>query len=186
MSAKVYQLKLEAEESVGTIFSTRNYEQFKLLKENRDITNVNGLKRSITKHGLLMPILVNETFEIIEGQHRFLACKSLKVPIHYIVRKGATKDMIIPINVDRRSWGYKDYLKYYQDNSNYTRLSSFMAEWGVSLNVVTAILYTNDCGADFALPFKKGTFLFGPEQIKTCESVMARLLEIGKDRKSVV
>lgn len=74
-------------------YKTTDYDKFKALQDfesavEKQSSRFKGLAKSIKELGLLQPILVNENFEIIDGNHRFEACKSLQVPIWYILSEG--------------------------------------------------------------------------------------------------
>lgn len=68
---------------------TSNYSRFKHLNGNRNIVepHLRRLIKSIQENGWLenSPVLVNQKYEIIDGQHRFEACKTLGLPIEYMV-----------------------------------------------------------------------------------------------------
>ena len=71
------------------ITSTNNYDQFVLLGNNRDVRegHVKAIMRSLEKNGnwtLRRPIDVNESFHVIDGQHRLEACTRLGIPVGYI------------------------------------------------------------------------------------------------------
>lgn len=119
------------------VYSTTDYDKFSFFDENRNInpSHVENLKKSIKTLGLLRaPILVNENFEIIEGQHRFEACKELDIPIEYIKGTGYNTEHIQALNNCVRKWtmdnflelfcakGYTEYLKLkkYKENNNLT------------------------------------------------------------------
>lgn len=55
---------------------------------NKNIIHLSRLKKSISENYLFTVIIVNEKYEIIDGQHRFECVKELKLPLHYIVCKG--------------------------------------------------------------------------------------------------
>ena len=86
------------------ILKTLNYSQFKFIKGNRAINDrhVNGLVKSMEKNGLIMnPSCVNEKSEIIEGQHRLMACEILNLPYYYYVVPGATINDVTILNQNR-------------------------------------------------------------------------------------
>ena len=62
---------------------TRNYDRFKFVESNRDINdnNVNKIEQSILEIGIQVPIVVNDNYEIIEGQHRFVALRRNKLVV---------------------------------------------------------------------------------------------------------
>ena len=67
------------------IFSTKNYDSFTPIDENRVIINshLKSLKEAIRLRdlGKSVPIIVNDKGEIFDGHHRFLARKELNLPI---------------------------------------------------------------------------------------------------------
>lgn len=84
---------------VPEINKTMDYNKFKFADFNRDISksNVNKLKKeyNIKNNFKYFPIVVDKDFKIIDGQHRFMACKDLNEPIYYI----RTNDTINPMEV---------------------------------------------------------------------------------------
>ena len=68
------------------IHSTGDLSVFKILDGNRNINlgNVDRLVKSIEENGFLqMPIIVNENYEVIDGQHRLMAAKKINSIIYY-------------------------------------------------------------------------------------------------------
>ena len=86
---------------------TRDYSLFKKLDGNRDVKKKNALVKSITEFDLTnySPIIVTDDFRIVDGQHRFEACKELNLPIYFIVMPSdnAEKAMII-LNKCQSQW----------------------------------------------------------------------------------
>ena len=68
---------------------TKDYEKFSIKSYNRNLNrnHINELKEKFATIGYkdYLPILVNENYEIIDGQHRFVACKESGLPIVYQV-----------------------------------------------------------------------------------------------------
>ena len=64
-----------------SVMKSNNYDMFKFMEGNRKIssTNLNQIISSMKEKQLVIPITVNEKFEIIDGQHRFSACKYLNL-----------------------------------------------------------------------------------------------------------
>lgn len=97
---------------------TMNYLQFKTVKGNRDIndSHVKRLAESINKNGYLgYPILVSTNMEILDGQHRFMALKSLEKPIPFEIRSSMDIKDIQALNAVSRTWGIMDYIKSYSE-----------------------------------------------------------------------
>ena len=69
--------------------STKNYDLFKYLPENRAIhkSHVKKLEDSIRQQNLLSvnPIVLDKNMFILDGQHRLEACKNMDIPVFYTV-----------------------------------------------------------------------------------------------------
>jgi hypothetical protein len=65
-----------------------------------------------------MPIVVSKDFYIIDGQGRFLACKQLGLPIHFIIANDVDESDIILLNVGRENWRIENYLNFYVNNGH--------------------------------------------------------------------
>lgn len=67
---------------------TKNYENFTFLTANRPINrnHVNKIKKSLSEYGYLdsQPITVTADMKILDGQHRFIACKEMGLPIKFV------------------------------------------------------------------------------------------------------
>ncbi len=83
------------------IHITKNLDQFKILKGNREIVKswVLKLKGLIEKNDLQVPILVDENMYILDGQHRVEAYKLLNYPVLYIIKHGWTLEDVREINI---------------------------------------------------------------------------------------
>lgn len=57
----------EMSEVIGKIFVTKDYAKFKKLKGNRQIKKNQNLEESVKNSGIMIPIEVNEHFEILDG-----------------------------------------------------------------------------------------------------------------------
>jgi len=85
------------------ILKTKDYNRFNLLKWNRpiDMKNVNKLIEENKKQFNFdsFPILVDENFNIIDGQHRFTACKMMGCEVFYIKKKvNASYEYVTSVN----------------------------------------------------------------------------------------
>lgn len=100
---------------VATVQETRDYARFSLMELNRDVNrqHVERLKKSFKRDYLLAPILVNENFEIVDGQHRFTAAKEMGLPIRYVVANGYTIEHVKMLNHEGRNWSVMDHFMSY-------------------------------------------------------------------------
>lgn len=92
---------------------TRDYSRFKIILGNRDLTekNIRSKQECIAKRGLMVPIIVNTNFEIIDGQNRFVALQRLGLPVHFIISK-AWKNMSDTIAMQNAvKWTSVDHCK---------------------------------------------------------------------------
>lgn len=124
---------------------TKDYEKFSMLDFNRNLkrNHINELKEKIAKYGYLKsnPIIVNDGFEILDGQHRFTACKEMGLPITYQVVKDINDSLIIDLNTSQLKWTSENYINHYANkdhNPNYVRLQRMCKDYGLP---ATTILY---------------------------------------------
>lgn len=125
----------------GHIYTTKDYDKFKFLEENREVKKrrVKKIKDSILDVGyVLQPILVNENMEIIDGQGRFNACLELELPILYMVEEGKGIEECRRLNLGQENWAIWDWVNSYADGGNvdYQRFRTFVNGSQLSLNVL--------------------------------------------------
>lgn len=89
---------------------TKDYEKFSFVEINREISesNVRKIEKSILEIGIQVPIVVNENFEIIEGQHRFIALSKNDLIIPYIISSTAVEENIASLQ-ESRKWTAYDF-----------------------------------------------------------------------------
>lgn len=130
----MFNLQQRSEENTNTssivVRSTTDYGQFKYVSGNRILSesNINSIATQIRQHGQQQPIIINERYEIIDGQHRLEACKKLKIAVEYIKRKGATIEDVISTNIVGKKWGVEDYIHRFatEGNQDYIDLVKFI------------------------------------------------------------
>lgn len=128
------------------VLKTKNYEMFKSVLGNRDLIERNIQKKvdSMKEYGQITPIIVNEKYEIIDGQHRLEACKRLGIEVSYVIKPGLTPEYCAAANKSTENWKLVDYINFYtkRGNESYIRLSKLKEEFGDSLlisNICTAL-----------------------------------------------
>lgn len=105
----------------GVIKKTTNYNQFMYMGGNRvvDLKHVKELQQQMERDRSMfasVPILVNESWYIVDGQHRFEAAKALGLPIYYIQHKGAGLADARQLNIAQKRWGLRDFAQSYADS----------------------------------------------------------------------
>lgn len=109
---------------------TSDYHKFSFVAGNRKVNmaHVRRLERSMASRYLFSPIIINEFFQIIDGQHRFTVCKKLHLPIRYITVNGYGLDEVKILNTNASNWKKIDYLNAYCDlrYPEYLKFKQFM------------------------------------------------------------
>ena len=115
------------------VMITNNYGKFSNIIGNRTVNPVHAknIKESIAVKQIAVPIVVNENFQICDGQNRFKACVDLKKPIYYIKIDGLTLEDVQRLNANTHTWdtddfldsfcelGFKEYKKYREYRDKY-------------------------------------------------------------------
>lgn len=110
---------------------TKDYSKFAFLRANRKINknNVEKIKASYREWGVIpgRPILIDNDFNIIDGQHRFLALKDLGFPVPYEVIGGDVIGKTMALNSNQEHWQLIDFAKSYaeQGMDSYRKLLKF-------------------------------------------------------------
>lgn len=144
--------------------STVEYDQFKMREDNRDIspTHVARLVESIKEFNdlELHPIIVNDSFEVIDGQHRLAAAKALQIPVYYVVDTNFAPKKMVIINTTQKKWGPQEYLNYYikHGHEDYVKLKDFQEKTG--LPIYCAFVWVNHRSERRYNDFKEGRFKF--------------------------
>lgn len=114
---------------IGTVYLTDELSMFKSLEANRDVKESRKqiLISSIDKNGFIpVPIVVNEKYEVIDGQGRLAACKELGKEIAYTIVGGTGIKECRTLNANAKTWTMHDYIASYaaQGSKDYQRLLS--------------------------------------------------------------
>jgi hypothetical protein len=115
------------------IQTTYNYGQFKQCVGNRDLneSHLRKLKQSMIENPLQTFIIVNERYEVIDGQHRLKASQELGLPINYIVVYGYGVKEVSILNTNHNNWKKNNYLQTYCDlgYENYIQFQKFQKDF---------------------------------------------------------
>lgn len=126
------------------IKKTFDYSLFKKLDGNRNVRKTNALVKSIKELDLTMysPIIVSEDFRIVDGQHRFSACKELKKPIYFVVMPSEKAEQaMIVLNKCQSQWRNEEFLHYKvaKVGGCYAELDEFMKTYKMGLSYASLI-----------------------------------------------
>lgn len=139
--------------TINQVYQTNDYDRFSLLKGNRVVNrlHIERLKKSFKESYLLAPILVNEKYEIIDGQHRFHAARDLDLPINFIIEPNYSLREVQLLNSNMKNWKKIDYLNAFCDlgYQEYLKMRDFMEEFpDFGISAAEAFLTNNSGGAN--------------------------------------
>jgi hypothetical protein len=139
------------QQEVNQVYKTNDYSKFKSKDGNRNLNELHlkRLTESVKHNDLLYanPILVNEKFEIIDGQHRFNVCRQLNKPVYYIKVKGLGLNEIQILNANSKNWAYQDYIDGYcsMGFTEYCYLNKLMKQTNLGVSMLLS-MYASDDG----------------------------------------
>lgn len=152
---------------VGEIFETKDYHIFKNIAENR-VINVPHMKRLVQRmkaKGWLKTsrIVVNEKYEIIDGQHRLAAAEEAGVPIRYTVVRNANPEDMFNLNSCVKPWSPFDHIhKWVQKGDyNYIAFDKFIKEFPQFKVTECSMLCRNNDSPIDRYTFEEGRFIVG-------------------------
>jgi len=135
------------------------------------------------------PVVINENWEVIDGQHRIKALEQLGWPIFYTVRDNLNLNDVRAINIGHRNWTWRDYAISFAElgNKNYERLLALHEEFGAPFHTLTQ--YTGQGGANAgvsgiksgsksAINYRLGEFKLTDEDFQKARVLLAQLYEI--------
>jgi|TARA_R110000824_G_scaffold281002_1_gene469270 hypothetical protein len=142
-----------------------DYSMFKFLDQNRETMDrhIADLAASIKESGQIHAIVVNDKFEIIDGQNRFKACKLLGIPVMYLQNKTASIKDVILMNNTQVGWKMRDYLRCFSNKKHdnyaeYVDVNNFMEEYKLNFSITLYLLSDARSDEYGRVAFKKGTF----------------------------
>ena len=152
------------------IKETLDYKRFDTISGNRQISQVkvDRLTKDISE-GLDLtpyaPIIVfekDDALKIVDGQHRFEACKELGIPIYYVTCNELNLKKIARINSRSDKWKNKDFLDCYSKIgvSDYDVLRSFMRKFKTPYALSVSLLSNGNphAGSEPMQKYRDGEF----------------------------
>lgn len=122
------------------IYTTTNYSMFGHIGGNRnlDTPNLTKIKQSLSKKHIKTNAVIcildlldsSEPLKIVDGQHRFEACKSLNIPVSYVIDDSLSMESILNditlLNTASKEWDVSDFMRSEakKGNQNYILYSS--------------------------------------------------------------
>lgn len=166
----------------GNTYRTSDYSIFKRLEGNRAVlaSRVSKILNSINAAGYIFnPIVVNELYQIIDGQGRFEALKSLGLPIDFVISEGAGLLECVALNSSGTIWTMADYVDSYCElkRPDYLRLKQIllshpMLQDRIIINIV------NGTASTPSSYIKNGEFKVSAEQAITASEDLSLIEKI--------
>ena len=164
--------KVEAFKNLNTIYDekllsvkvTNNYSKFNNILGNRNLRDHNCLKllQSIQKKYLLIPIMCNEKYEIIDGQHRFEVCRHLNLPIYYYIVPNYNIEEVKTANLISCNWNLDDYMNLFTSvgKSDYINFKELKIDNNISVKLLLDLcgIFKEINMRKMELDFKNGDF----------------------------
>lgn len=126
-----------------TVHTSTNYDMFKHFPGNRAISKplVARLKKSLSEKQIPTPLVVDEYYRVIDGQHRFEALKSLGLPVYYIIVTNISLNDVHVLNTIGSKWTINEYLAAYSNLGleEYIYLAKVAKNTGIGLQVLLSI-----------------------------------------------
>ena len=151
--------------TVSAVFFERDHSKFKFLEANRPIKEprIDRLVGLLNQpRGQLNPVIINENWEVIEGQHRVKACQRLGIPVMCVMCYGARIEDCVIMNNTQDRWSFYDYLHSHShpsrpNHEEYDKIKKFLDEYQLNTTVATWLLSGNhdDYGKE---AFQSGEF----------------------------
>jgi hypothetical protein len=160
------------------VMETCDYDDFNIIKENREIDNTNVTKIMETVNindGIFTPIAVDKNYEVIDGQHRLEACRRLEIPVKFIIVNKTNGNKIVKdINSASKKWCKDDYVKYnsiHNNSETYQEVIRMMKDYNTSSSVVCTILGLTHRQVEGSMEAKA-------EALSKADELMAQFTEI--------
>lgn len=169
--------------TINQVMMTTDYSIFKNVTGNRNINKIHlkRLKASIEEKHIMVPIIVNQRYEIIDGQHRFQSAKDLRKPVYFIKINGLELPDIHRLNNNLKNWQADDYLAGYCELGleDYLIYRDFKEKYGFGHDETKTFLSgTLSSDGNQVDHFRNGTFKV--RDLKTAEKNAEKIIMIGQ------
>lgn len=155
-------------EAIPKILSTKKYELFGMLDENRPVDvgspRRRRLMKSMQKSGWIreLPMLCvrnNNRLFVKDGQHRLAIARELGIQVWYVVIESGDID-VRTINGTQTPWNFLDYGGSFaaQGKSDYAEAMHFAKEHGIAASTAAALLIDHNSVGEISNQWKNGTF----------------------------
>lgn len=133
--------KLLKEWEIGQILETNEYDKFSFKPGNRriDQNHLAYVEGKMKEEYLIAPIMVNAKMEIMDGQHRFMACRHLNLPVRYYITDDMDAEEIARMNNVAKRWKPEDYANVFT-GEDYKSYRAFRTTYPKIVHTIAVIL----------------------------------------------
>lgn len=170
-----------------TLYTTKNYKKFKVMKGNRDINQdyVNQLKSLMVLNGNLTyerPVEVTADGEVLDGQHRLAALRGLGWEVCYVIQQDATIETVRAINRGAHNWNWRDIAESYAKlgNKHYVWFLEFIDKYGISFYPALRICNGKNTRRAVSSGFQGGDFTMTEEGKKEAYKMAQIINQISR------
>jgi len=133
---------------IQEILKTYDYELFDIMNTNREINwkKVNDIVNNFDdKISKATPIIVNDKYEIIDGQHRYHVCEQLGKPIYFMKFNGLDVTHSIEMNKRKSDWIAMDFIQSFAKRGyrEYQYLLNFMESRKLTIKATLLLSHRN-------------------------------------------
>lgn len=175
----------------NTIFKTDDYSIFKRIDGNRNesSSHIKRLVKSFNSDpasARYNPILVNDKYEIIDGQHRIKALEELGLPVYFVQEDGLSLGQVRNLNTNTKNWNPTDFARSFAEigNNNYQIYLEFKKAYKINHDVLQQ--YLSPSRGMTTEAFKNGMLKVEDKELsqKLCEQIneLSEYYERAKNR----
>lgn len=172
---------------IGKVYETKDYDKFSLIVGNRPIRKKGvkwrSLLESIEKYGQLEPALVNERFEVINGQHRLACCMELGIPFKYTFGRGNVSGELIAEANSANKWGVREFIHFYASQTSVNSISykyyeALREEFKIGDSALITVLTGNE-GGSVTADIRSGNLEITEKKYEMVRKCLSDLRELG-------
>ena len=166
------------------VYITTDYSIFKPLEGNRAIVNQRAerILKSIQEVGWIRnPIIVNEKYEVVDGQGRLTALQKLGKPVEFIIDEGVGVNECRAMNNNQQKWTSSDFINSYVacGNRNYI---NFKKLWnnhkGMSIAIIQFALKNKYPGGNDTRALMEGNLVCTDEQYQYTNEILDEIMKL--------
>jgi hypothetical protein len=145
------------------IYKTMDYNKFKFSGLNRTPKHFKKIIESIKKgdftayNPIMVVVMENGDLLIIDGQNRYMACKTLGLPIHFVVSEEANIEDAPILNNASKNWAGREYVEHFakMGHIDYIKVLEANKKYGAPLSSIVSVC---SCQNLYNEHLKRGTY----------------------------